>query len=120
MQKSRMDERIIVSFCAGEITAPIKVAPLLLITFIENAFKYLGFDEGKENRVDISLKYEDGNLYFRCFNTKDSYINPVEKSSGLGIANARRRLELLYPGRHSLKIENHDYSFEINLTLHNV
>lgn len=120
IQKSRMDERIKVSFCAGDITAPIKVAPLLLITFIENAFKYVGFNEAKENRVDINMKYEHGNLCFRCFNTTDGHINPVEKSSGLGIANARRRLELLYPGRHSLKIENHDDSFEINLILRNV
>jgi LytS/YehU family sensor histidine kinase len=120
MQKSRMDEQIKVSFCAGDITVPIKVAPLLLITFIENAFKYVGFNEAKENRVDISLKYQDGNLCFRSFNTKDSYTNPAEKSSGLGIANARRRLELLYPGRHLLEIKNHDDSFEINLTLRNV
>ncbi|MEO6977198.1 MAG: histidine kinase [Mucilaginibacter sp.] len=120
MQKSRMDERIIVSFCAGGITAPIKVAPLLLITFIENSFKYVGFNEAKENRVDISLEYQAGDLCFRCFNTKDSYINPLEKSSGLGIANARRRLELIYPGRHSLKINNSNESFEITLILQGV
>jgi len=120
MQKSRIDERIKVSFCACDITAPVKVAPLLLITFIENAFKYVGFNEAKQNRVDISMKYEDGNLCFRCFNTTDSHISPIEKSSGLGIVNARRRLELLYPDRHSLIIENNDDSYEINLTLCNV
>jgi two-component system LytT family sensor kinase len=120
MQKSRMDDRIMVNFCACNTGENIKLAPLLLVIFIENAFKYVGFNEGKENRVDISLKYEDGNLHFRSFNSKDSYLNPAEKSSGLGIANARRRLELLYPGKHSLQIENHDESFEINLTLRSI
>lgn len=120
MQKSRIDERIVVNFCACDATEPIKLAPLLLIIFIENAFKYVGFNEAKENRVDISLKYENGNLHFRCFNTKDSYISPAEKSSGLGIANARRRLELIYPDRHSLKINNSEESFEITLILQGV
>ena len=120
MQRSRMDDRIMVNFCACNTAENIKLAPLLLIIFIENAFKYVGFNEGKENQVDISLKYEDGHLHFRSFNTRDSYLNPAEKSSGLGIANARRRLELLYPGKHSLQIENHDDSFEINLTLRSI
>jgi two-component system LytT family sensor kinase len=117
MQKSRMDDRITVSFCTCEINGGIKVAPLLLITFIENAFKYVGFNECMENRVDIALKYENGNLLFRIFNTKDTFINHSERSSGLGIANAKRRLELLYPGKHLLKINDGESNYEINLTL---
>lgn len=117
MQKSRIDERIKVSFCTGEINGSLKVAPLLLITFIENAFKYVGFNEFKENRIDLSLNYEQGNLLFRIFNTKDTYINHTDGSSGLGIANAQRRLELLYPGKHQLKINEQDDSYEITLIL---
>ncbi|MGZ3751924.1 MAG: sensor histidine kinase [Mucilaginibacter sp.] len=117
MQKSRMDERIVVSFCTCAINGSMKIVPLLLITFIENAFKYVGFNESKENRVDITLKYENGNLEFRIFNTKDTFINHSEGSSGLGITNAKRRLELLYPGKHSLKINNEENNYEINLTL---
>jgi LytS/YehU family sensor histidine kinase len=117
MQKSRIDERIKVSFCTGEINGSLQVAPLLLITFIENAFKYVGFNEGRDNRIDISLKYEQGNLVFRIFNTKDTYINHAEGSSGLGIANAKRRLELLYPGKHQLKIDEQEDSYEITLIL---
>jgi LytS/YehU family sensor histidine kinase len=120
LQKSRIDERIIVSFCAGDINGSLKVAPLLLITFIENAFKYVGFNEAKENRIDISLKYENGNLYFKSFNTKDSFINPTERSSGLGIANAKRRLELIYPGKHSMLINNREDTFEITLILYGI
>ncbi len=120
MQKSRIDERITVSFCACEINGSMKVAPLLLITFIENAFKYVGFNECKENRIDIRLSYEDGSLVFSIFNTKDTFINHSEMASGLGIANAKRRLELLYPGKHELIINNQENSYEITLTLQDV
>ncbi|MDB5145059.1 MAG: putative signal transduction histidine kinase [Mucilaginibacter sp.] len=120
MQKGRIDERIAVTFCAPEINGNIKVAPLLLITFIENAFKYIGFNECKENRIDISLDYKNGSLLFRIFNTKDTFINHSETASGLGIANAKRRLELLYPGKHQLNINDQESSYEINLTLHDI
>jgi len=120
LQKSRMDERIKVSFYANNINGNIKIAPLLLITFIENAFKYVGFNESKENIVDISLGYNDGDLWFRIFNTKDTFINPTEKSSGLGIANTKRRLELIYPDKHHLTINEQEDSYEITLTLFEV
>lgn len=120
LQKSRMDERITVNFCACNINGNIKIAPLVLITFIENAFKYVGFNDGKENKVDIGLNYDRGALFFTVFNTKDTFINSPEKSSGLGIANTRRRLELIYPNEHLLAIDNNDEGFAIHLTLLNV
>ena len=117
LQKSRMDERIKVSFYADNINGNIKIAPLLLITFIENAFKYVGFNERIDNVVNIGLNYTDGNLYFRIYNTKDTFINPTESSSGLGIANTKRRLELIYPGKHQLKINDNEDSYQITLIL---
>jgi len=115
IQQSRIDERIAVSFCDGNIKGNIKVAPLVFITFIENAFKYVGFNEGKDNRIDISLKYENGNLLFKILNSKDTFINQIEKASGLGIANTKRRLELLYPGKHTLSIKDEESYYEVTL-----
>lgn len=120
IQKSRIEDRIQVTFCADDISGQIMVAPLLFITFIENAFKYVGFNEDKDNRIEISMKYEDDNLTFRVLNTKDTFINQIEGSSGLGIANTKRRLEILYPERHRLSIVNTDEYYEMNLTLQNV
>ena len=117
LQKSRLDERIQVSFCA-DINGPmIKVAPLLFINFIENAFKYVGFNDATPNRIEISLRYENGNLLFRVFNTKDCFVNPAEGSSGLGIANTKRRLEILYPNRHELIINDDENFYEMDLIL---
>ena len=121
IQKGRIDERIAVSFLVGDIHEQVMIAPLLFITFIENAFKYIGFNENRQNIIDIVLKYEQGTLEFKVFNTKDGYVNnPTEKSSGLGIANTKRRLEILYPERHKLMISNTDNSYGITLILYDV
>lgn len=121
IQKGRIDERIAVSFLVDDIHEQVMIAPLLFITFIENAFKYIGFNENRQNTIDIVLKYEQGTLEFKVFNTKDGYVNnPTEKSSGLGIANTKRRLEIVYPERHKLMISDTDNSYGITLILYDV
>lgn len=117
IQKGRVDERVMVNLCADEIEGQIYVAPLLFIAFVENAFKYVGFNEGRLNKVDISMKQEGDNLLFRVYNTKDNFVGRDERSSGLGIANTKRRLEILYPKKHRLEITDSGDSFEINLVL---
>lgn len=117
LQKSRMDERIRVSSCFDAIDGNSKIAPLLLITFIENAFKYVGFNEREENFINIRLGQNEGKLHFNIINTRDNFSFRTDKSSGLGIGNAKRRLELLYPDRHQLKIEGKDDRFEVDLIL---
>ncbi|QEM10984.1 sensor histidine kinase [Mucilaginibacter rubeus] len=120
IQKGRIDEEVNVSFYADNINGQAFVAPLLFITFVENAFKYVGFNEGRINKVDISLKQEEGKLIFNVYNTKDSFAGRDEHSSGLGIANTKRRLEILYPEKHKLDITDSGDSFEINLVLQNI
>ncbi|PTR00852.1 histidine kinase [Mucilaginibacter yixingensis] len=117
LQKSRMDDRINVQF-SHQIDGHVCIAPLMLITFIENAFKYVGFDEQQDNRITIQLKYSEARLEFAIFNTKDGFLSKLpEDASGLGIANVKRRLELLYPDRHNLKINDDGAAFTVNLTL---
>lgn len=120
IQKSRIDERIQVSFCIAEANGSLLVPPLILITFIENAFKYVGFNEGRDNKIEIHLKHYDNILEFSVFNTKDSVIDHAQWASGLGIANARRRLELLYPGRHTLTINDQENTYTVCLTLNDL
>jgi LytS/YehU family sensor histidine kinase len=120
LQKSRLDERIKVLFTADDIDKSIKVPPLILITFIENAFKYVGFNECRENKVCIDLKTVDGNLLFTIFNTRDGYIDKAQDSSGLGIANTKRRLELLYPGKHELKIIDNESDYTVRLAIYEI
>jgi two-component system, LytTR family, sensor kinase len=120
IQNGRMDERIAVSFCNDRVDGSIKIAPLILITFVENAFKYVGLNEYKDNRIDIILDFVNGNLQFRVFNTKERGVSKLKQSSGLGIANTRRRLELLYPDKHLLEIRDHEDNYEVTLIFFNV
>jgi len=120
LQKSRLDERIRVSFCDGNITGQVKIAPLLLITFVENAFKYVGFNEHKDNFIEIRLHHTDSTFVFSAVNSKDGFTSRTEGSSGLGVANATRLLALLYPGKHLLHIDDREDSYEVTLTLTDV
>ena len=117
LQKSRIDDRIEVTFCAADVNATIAIAPLLLITFIENAFKYVGFNEGKCNYIHIKLTSTENSIEFNIVNTKDTGFVPDEGSSGLGVSNAKRRLELLYPDKHSLQITDTPETYKVNLQL---
>ena len=92
----------------------------MLITFIENAFKYVGFDEVKENYIHICFEQKEGNLHFNIVNSKDNFKIKPAGLMGLGIGNAQRRLELLYPDRHRLKIDDQPDYFEVDLTLFDV
>ena len=120
LQKSRIDERIRVCLSANDIDKSISVPPLILITFIENAFKYVGFNECRENKIVIDLRSENDNLLFTIFNTKDGFIAKTQHSSGLGIANTKRRLELLYPSKHILDIRETETDYTLRLTIFDI
>lgn len=93
------------------------IAPLVLITFIENAFKY-GVKLGSRSVIDISINVQDEKIIFRSqnpvFNTGDTVKTG---SSGIGLKNTEARLALLYPSRHKLDIVNDGAIYTVNLEL---
>lgn len=118
LQQERKEENLEVVVDIPDDVRGFTIAPLLLITFVENAFKYVSNYEDRDNRVVISLRREGERLSFRAFNTVDDGMVRLEmEKGGIGIANARRRLDLQYPGRHTLEITDGGDSFEINLSL---
>ena len=91
------------------------IEPLLLISFIENAFKY-GTDYTGKTNINIEIKVEDDILSLKASN----YISLKEKnnlSSGIGIENIKNRLNILYPNSHTLNIEESDKLFKVELLL---
>ena len=117
LQKARKDESLIVHLDIAENVKGFSIAPLLFIAFIENAFKYVGSSEETENKVSISVTKEDDTLYFKCCNTKEiDFTNNIEHK-GIGIANAQRRLKLLYPKKHQLDIIDNKNYYEANLKI---
>jgi LytS/YehU family sensor histidine kinase len=72
----------------------------------------------EENTVEINLdRKEENTLVFRVFNTKEKITGSTISHKGIGISNVRRRLELLYPGRHDLTIMDSERSYEVRLEL---
>jgi sensor histidine kinase YesM len=93
------------------------ISPALFIPLMENAFKFVRFRNMKPS-LNICLTSEEGIIVFEISNyyDKDTVING-SKHSGFGITNLKRRLELVYPERHQLKITNDDQQFHVILTI---
>jgi len=117
MQKVRKEENLRVEFYVADNVKGFQIVPLLLIVFIENAFKYVSNADDRINEVIISFEKLDNLLFFKCMNTTDASVNSTIHNTGIGIVNAKRRLELLYPDNHELTILKDINRFEIQLKL---
>ncbi len=96
----------------------MKVPPLLFIPFIENAFKH-GISYREKSFIDISMKTENDMIIFLCRNSVavGTTASPDENHSGIGLENVRKRLELLFPGKHELQISKTDNEFLVDLRI---
>lgn len=107
IQKLRLseDDDFIIQFNVDGPTTNVRIAPMLLIPFVENAFKH-GIDFKESSVIKIELIIENDEMIFSVFNSCADNANNLEKGrSGIGLENLRRRLELLYYGRYSLEIK---------------
>ncbi len=90
------------------------IEPLLLIPFVENSFKHLSHFSERSNEIQIGLSESRGALNFHIRNTTEGQVrNGVP--GGIGLDNVRRRLELLYPKRHKLKVVRQEEWFDVQL-----
>ncbi len=115
LQKIRLSAKTTVDFTVAAAEPEAVIAPMILVTFVENAFKY-GISANKETRIRIDLSTSDGLLEFYCSN---QVINKdrIPESTGIGIENTRRRLQHIYPERHSLDIAGSDDFHEVRLRI---
>ncbi len=116
LQQLRKDENYAVQFNCGEEVKGFFIAPLLLIPFIENAFKHISHHNGKMNFVKVDLSTKVDVFIFSCSNSKDNQ-KTTEQHGGIGLSNVKRRLELLYPGKHELSIVASETDFSVQLNL---
>ncbi|HFA48625.1 MAG TPA: hypothetical protein ENJ95_06340 [Bacteroidetes bacterium] len=112
------DDDYTVALNIGDIKNGIKIAPLLLAPFVENAFKH-GIDLHKDSFIKIDISVENDKLVFQAINSNfKKGKNDLQQQSGIGLENVKRRLQLLYPKKHNLKIDDTVGYFKIILTLH--
>jgi LytS/YehU family sensor histidine kinase len=119
LQRIRSDGNLEIKTEIEEAAGQQKIAPLLLITFLENAFKHGAKGEVGATFIKLMIRVKDNRLNFILENNKgkaDSFERGDNR--GLGLGNVKRRLELLYPGRHHLVIQDRENDFIVNLQLH--
>lgn len=95
------------------------IEPLLLIPFVENSFKHLShFSNGRNNEIRIDLSKPNGEMNFNVRNTTEGkQVHELSGNGGIGLANVKRRLELLYPQKHVLKISENNGGFNVHLKI---
>ena len=117
LQQQRFGKNVTVNFSSNQPDKNYDIEPMLLIPFVENAFKH-GTGMIDNASIDIDLKAKHNVLYF---NVRNKYnpesVEIKDKTSGIGMTNVRRRLNLLYGGNHSLLVSKNDGWFMISLQL---
>jgi two-component system, LytTR family, sensor kinase len=118
LMKMRLGSKVKLDIRIPENIAEAEIAPMLLLPFIENCFKH-GVSSQKESSILISLLREKNYLILQTENTifKSSEHTPEGSASGIGLNNTIRRLELLYPNRYQLNIDDKNDENQYRVTL---
>jgi len=119
LEKLRYGKRLKISF-EHNVATGVQIAPLLLLTFLENSFKHGVSQEIKEAVIKIKLNASDENINFQIENTKPSSISGVvidQNRQSIGLKNIKTQLNILYPKDHVLVINDNQQNFSVILNL---
>jgi len=116
LEKIRYTKKLTVDFKREIDNEQEQVSPLLLLPFVENAFKY-GVNAEEHSKIDIEIICNEENIVLYVFNNKVTVQLTTDEQSGLGIGNTRKRLNLLYPSGHQLTIRDNRENFSVTLQL---
>lgn len=117
LQQLRQDNQYEVNVRVGQDVKGFRITPLLLMPFVENAFKHISHHSQSKNFIDVNLTRSNGTFTFEVENSKDDHQRSTVPAGGIGLNNVKRRLELLYPGKHELDIKNTSDKFSVALNL---
>jgi LytS/YehU family sensor histidine kinase len=112
--KKRFEGRCFINFNVSGDDQSQLIEPLLLIPFVENAFKHGSFSDA-DHPININLSISKNELRFHLQNQIKKQIK--DTGSGIGVKNVKRRLEVLYPGKHELNITANSNDYEVILSL---
>ncbi|MCB0536818.1 MAG: sensor histidine kinase [Bacteroidetes bacterium] len=116
LQKLRLIDTTQVSFKVEGSPSSLLIEPLLLITFVENAFKH-GVSTENRSEIKIEMKITKADLHFYVYNTKSNSNHLDVKTTEIGLENTISRLKRSYSGKHSLNISENEESYTVNLIL---
>jgi hypothetical protein len=117
LMRLRVSDKVILEADFTSDHSDLAIPPLMFIPFIENAFKH-GISYQKPSYIRISLEVKDKLLIFRCVNSIGHGPGEgPEPDSGIGLENVTKRLQLIYPDHHNLKISHGEQTFDVTLDL---
>jgi len=116
LQKLRFGDEVNIEFVHSDLMQDYLVEPMLLIPFVENAFKH-GIGLVEKPFIGIKLEVNNNQLAFSVINNYNPQNLSKDKESGIGLANVKERLKLLYPGKHKLVIRDENAVYEIKLNI---
>ncbi len=118
IERIRYNDKIKIDFEIDGKTDQLGIAPMLLLAFFENAFKHGISKSITKSFVDVKIKIEGNKLYLKLANSRtESSSKNEDYTQGIGLKNVKKRLQLIYPDKHRLKINPTTDRFEINLEL---
>ncbi|HAF29259.1 MAG TPA: hypothetical protein DCG75_09455 [Bacteroidales bacterium] len=115
-QQMKSEHEQVIQFNYSSVKKDINIAPMLFISFIENAFKYSKIEEYIDAYVKIELSSDNKYLTFNIKNTIP-YQGKALEGNGLGINNVCQRLDLLYPNKYDLDIKENETTYSVNLKI---
>lgn len=116
LQQARLGNTARIIFDSSGNAGSLEIVPLILITYIENAFKYGINPDVEDCRVEVRIQVTETGLKMFVFNRIVPLAGSIE-STGIGITNTAERLQLLYPDRHKVEVSENDETYSITLTL---
>lgn len=117
LMRLRYSSRVSISLDMPEMMPDVMLPPLLLIIFVENAFKH-GVSYAAPSFIDIKVTVTQEMLQFKCRNSRqEQKPDEKKKKGGVGLANARRRLDLLFHDKYSLEIKENDKEYDVQLEI---
>ena len=117
LEKSRFEDRIKLSVSIPKNTNQISIPPLILIPFVENAFKHSLKNETGIAKIEIKLELIDEQIEFSVLNSKSGNITEASNKNGLGLINIKKRLDIIYKNNYTLSIDNKSVEYKIQLSI---
>jgi len=118
LNELQIEDRGIVDLSIKGVNESYQIAPLILIVFVENAFKHSQSSQSDEIEIEIDLEIQkDGKLYFKCINTYKEMANNANLDRGIGLENVIKRLELIYPNAYELSLRDKKDLYMVDLLI---
>lgn len=120
LEKIRYEDRLDINFSINGLSPGLRIAPLLILPLVENAFKHGASEQVGEAWINMDLLIKNNLLKFKIVNSKPDHTIPEEKEKhhvSIGLANVRKRLEILYPAAYQLKIREEEEVFAVILEI---